>query len=230
MPSLSFTIEVRSSRGSPGRVALVRLDRLGDVSLCGASFVRRASARPISPRWRRNIDARFANFSVPTGARRAGASGLVSRISVYSRAAGRSAAHMAVTILVVPASVAMKIRSRTVEIGTLRAVGFDAARWPRADRDDGRRGVGGALGTFAAYAPGGPGPQRARLQLRGDVSVVMRRAAGAARRRVGGDHLERRAASDQRRAARGGVTCRALRCSLSATPGATCWRARAPRP
>jgi putative ABC transport system permease protein len=89
---------------------------------------------------------------------------------------------LAVTILVVGNSVAMSIRERTVEIATLRAVGFGRGRVLALVLAESTfvAAAGGALGALGAFAALESGllrlPPELGFTLRSDVSVVSRAA------------------------------------------------------
>jgi putative ABC transport system permease protein len=113
-----------------GNVLLVDIDYLegvlgdaGRTSLIQARVQTAAVAAPLA----REIDARFAGFSVPTetATERTHMSTVLTSLS-EAFGALRAIAYLtlAVTMLVVGNSVSMSIRERTVEIGTLRALGF----------------------------------------------------------------------------------------------------------
>ena len=87
-----------------------------------------------------------------------------------------------VTILVVANSVAMSIRERTVEIGTLRAVGYGRGRVLALVLTEvlAVAVLGGALGAFAAFGAFEGGlirlPEGLGIRLVSDTSVVLRAA------------------------------------------------------
>jgi len=189
MPSLSFTIQGSiESEDRLGRVALVHLDYLEDV-VGGAgrvSFIQARVARAdLAAVTARSIDARFENFSVPTETttERAHLATVLSNLSgVLAALRAVGGLTLAVTILVVANSVAMSIRERTVEIGTLRAVGFGRGRVLALVLAESTfvAALGGALGALAAYGALESGlihfPAELGFTLRSDVSVVLRAA------------------------------------------------------
>jgi putative ABC transport system permease protein len=189
MPSLSFTVRgVIDSQDRLSRVALVHLDYLEDV-VGGAgrvSFIQARVARaelgaPVA----RAIDARFASFAVPTESttERAHMATVLSNLSsvlVALRAIGGLT--LLVTVLVVANSVAMSIRERTVEIGTLRAVGYGRGRVLSLVLTEVvavavTGGVVGALAAFGAFQGGLIRlPEGVGFRLISDTSVVLRAA------------------------------------------------------
>lgn len=189
-PSLDFTIRgAIESEDRLGRVALVHLDYLEDV-IGGAGRVSFIQARVVSPGLAavaaRAIDDRFANFAVPTETttERAHLATVLSNLSgVLAALRAVGGLTLAITVLVVGNSVAMSIRERTVEIGTLRAVGYGRGRVLGLVLSEAIlvAAAGGALGALAAYAALEGGliqlPARIGFALRSDPSVVLRAAA-----------------------------------------------------
>ncbi len=113
-----------------GGAALVDIDYLGNVMGDGgrATYIQvKASSADFAPSLSRLIDARFNNYSVPTDTKSEKAH-MASVLSGFSEIFGAFEAicylTLLVTVLVVGNSVSMSIRERTVEIGTLRALGF----------------------------------------------------------------------------------------------------------
>lgn len=189
LPSLSFTIQGSiESEDRLGRVALVHLDYLEEV-VGGAgrvSFIQARVARAdLAAVVARSIDARFENFSVPTETttERAHLATVLSNLSgVLAALRAVGGLTLAVTILVVANSVAMSIRERTVEIGTLRAVGFGRGRVLALVLTETTvvAALGGALGALLAYGALESGlvhfPAELGFKLRSDASVVSRAA------------------------------------------------------
>jgi putative ABC transport system permease protein len=132
---LSFVIRGDIARGDRlDRVALVRLDYLAEV-LGGAGRVTyvqvRARDAMIASAVADAIDRRFANHTMPTETvtEKAHLAPFIASLSDARdglRIVGYLA--LAVTLLVVANSVAIGVRERTREIGTLRAVGYGRAR------------------------------------------------------------------------------------------------------
>jgi putative ABC transport system permease protein len=188
-PSLSFTIRGSiESEDRLGRVALVHLDYLEDV-VGGAgrvSFIQaRVTRADLAAVAARSIDARFANHSVPTETttERAHLATVLSNLSgVLAALRAVGGLTLLVTMLVVANSVAMSIRERTVEIGTLRAVGFGRGRVLALVLAETTllAGIGGTLGALAAYGAFEGGlvrlPAELGMTLRSDISVVLRSA------------------------------------------------------
>jgi putative ABC transport system permease protein len=161
MPSLSFTIRGDIARGDRlDRVALVRLDYLEDTLGGGGrvSFVQvRVRDAAAAPAVAEAIDARFANYTNPTETvtEKAHIAPFVASLSDAARGlriVGYLA--LAVTLLVVANSVAIGVRERTREIGTLRAVGFGRRRVMALVLSEAVAVavVGGAVGALSAYA------------------------------------------------------------------------------
>jgi putative ABC transport system permease protein len=190
MPSLSFTIRGEiQSEDRLGRVALIHLDYLEDV-VGGAGRVSFIQARVSDPGLAavaaRAIDARFANFAVPTETttERAHLATVLSNLSgVLAALRAVGGLTLFITVLVVGNSVAMSIRERTVEIGTLRAVGYGRGRVLGLVLAEAMvvAAAGGALGALAAYASLEGGlirlPAQLGFTLRSDPSVLLRAAA-----------------------------------------------------
>lgn len=134
-PDVTFTIVGDiDSEDRFGRIAIVHLAYLEDV-LGGegrATFIQaRVENARLSGATARAIDERFRNYTVPTEtitekAHVATVLGSLSDALVALRAIGYLT--LIVTVLVVGNSVAMSVRERTVEIGTLRAIGFGRGR------------------------------------------------------------------------------------------------------
>jgi putative ABC transport system permease protein len=189
LPSLDFTIVgAIESQDRLGRVALVHLDYLEDV-IGGAgrvSFIQaRVERAELAAAVAHAIDARFASFAVPTesSTERAHMATVLSNLSsvlVALRAIGGLT--LLVTMLVVANSVAMSIRERTVEIGTLRAVGYGRGRVFGLVLCEvvAVAVLGGALGALAAYGAFQGGlirlPEGTGFRLVSDTSVVLRAA------------------------------------------------------
>jgi putative ABC transport system permease protein len=190
LPPLSFTIRgAIESEDRLGRVALVHLDYLEDV-VGGAGRVSFIQARVATPALAavaaRAIDARFANFAVPTETttERAHLATVLSNLSgVLAALRAVGGLTLAITVLVVGNSVAMSIRERTVEIGTLRAVGYGRGRVLGLVLAESVAvaAAGGALGALAAFAAFELGwirlPAQIGFVLRSDPSVMLRAAA-----------------------------------------------------
>jgi putative ABC transport system permease protein len=187
-PDLSFTIRGDIARGDRlERVAVVRLDYLEDVQGGGGrvSFIQvRARDAAIAPVVADAIDQLFANYTTPTETvtEKAHIAPFIASLS-DARDALRVIGYLAlgVTLLVVANSVAVGVRERTREIGTLRALGYGRARVMSLVLAEALvvAVVGGALGALLAYAlfAGGrvdvPG---AGFAYRSDVAVVVRSA------------------------------------------------------
>lgn len=189
LPSLSFTIHgAIESEDRLGRVALVHLDYLEDV-VGGAgrvSFIQaRVASAGLAAAAARAVDARFASLAVPTETttERAHLATVLSNLSgVLAALRAVGFLTLAVTVLVVGNSVAMSIRERTVEIGTLRAVGYGRGRVLTLVLAESMvvAAFGGAVGALAAYAALEGGlirlPGRMGFALGSDTSVVLRAA------------------------------------------------------
>jgi len=188
-PDLSLRIRgeiAESDRMS--RAVLVHIDYLTQVAggQGRAAFIQARVAHPsLALAISRSLDARFANFSVPTRTQseRSHAAGILSNLSdvlVGLRTIGYLA--LAVTVLVVGNAVAMGVRERTVEIGTLRALGFGRARVMLLVVGEAvllalLGGSAGALGAYALFESGWiQVPRAPGLELQSDVSVVARAA------------------------------------------------------
>jgi putative ABC transport system permease protein len=187
-PDLSFTIRGDIARGDRlERVAVVRLDYLEEVQ-GGAgrvSFIQvRARDAGIAPAIADAIDRRFANYTTPTETvtEKAHIAPFIASLSDARdglRIVGYLA--LAVTLLVVANSVAVGVRERTREIGTLRAMGYGRARVLSLVLAEALfvAVVGGTLGALAAYglfATGRVEIPGAGFAYRTDVSVVVRAA------------------------------------------------------
>jgi putative ABC transport system permease protein len=188
-PSLRFTVAGDIDEEDRfGSIALVHLDYLQDV-LGGAGRVTFILARVASPEiaaaTARAIDQGFANFTVPTEtitekAHVATVLGSLSEALGALRAIGYLT--LLVTVLAVGNSVAMSIRERTVEIGTLRALGYGRGRVMGLVLGEAMlvAAVGGSLGALAAYAAFSLGwvrlPVEAGFEFVTDWTVVARAA------------------------------------------------------
>lgn len=188
-PDLSLRIRGDIAEGDRmGRAVIAHLDYLAQVvgGRGRAAFIQARVAHPsLALAIARGLDARFANFSVPTRTRseRSHAAGILANLSdvlVGLRAIGYLA--LAVTVLVVGNAVAMGVRERTVEIGTLRALGFGRGRVMGLVLGEAvllalLGGVVGALGAYALFESGWLQVPRMRdFTLRSDISVVVRAA------------------------------------------------------
>jgi putative ABC transport system permease protein len=130
------------------------------------------------------IDRRFANYTMPTETvtEKAHIAPFIASLSDARdglRIVGYLA--LAVTLLVVANSVAVGVRERTREIGTLRAMGYGRARVVSLVLAEALvvAVAGGALGALAAYALFATGRVEipgAGFVYRSDVSVVVRAA------------------------------------------------------
>jgi putative ABC transport system permease protein len=131
----------------------------------------------------RALDQRFENYSVPTETRTEKAH-MTSVVATFAEVLGALQAigmiTLLVTLLVVANSLAMSVRERTVEIGTLRALGF--GRGHVVGLVIGESVVvsvlGGLAGTLAAYALFASGliqlPGETGIKLVTDFSVLVR--------------------------------------------------------
>jgi putative ABC transport system permease protein len=175
-------------------------DRLGGVvvfnlayfdRLLGAegwtTFIQARVQRPeLAASIARALDERFASFSVPTETRTE-KSHMTSVVAGFAEVLNALQAvglvTLFVTLLVVANAVAMSVRERTVEIGTLRALGFGRARVMGLIIGESIlvSTLGGLAGTAAAYLlfasgiiqlPGGTG-----MRLAADLTVLARAAA-----------------------------------------------------
>jgi len=122
-----------------------------------ATFIQARVARPeLAVSLSRAIDERFASFSVPTETKTEKAhtgsfvAGLAEVLGAL-RAVGMMT--LLVTLLVVTNAVAMSVRERTVEIGTLRALGFGRGHVMGLVIGESMLVslLGGVTGTLAAY-------------------------------------------------------------------------------
>ena len=170
------------------RAVVAHIDYLAQVTggQGRAAFIQARVAHPsLALAIARSLDERFANFSVPTRTQseRSHVAGILSNLSdvlVGLRAIGYLA--LAVTVLVVANAVAMGVRERTVEIGTLRALGFGRSRVMGLVVGEAvlLALAGGLTGALAAYALFENGwitvPRMPELALRSDVSVLVRAA------------------------------------------------------
>jgi putative ABC transport system permease protein len=187
-PDLTFTIRGDIARGDRlDRVAVVRLDYLEEVQHGGGrvSFIQvRARDAAIAPTVADAIDSRFANYTTPTETvtEKAHIAPFIASLSDARdglRIVGYLA--LAVTLLVVANSVAVGVRERTREIGTLRAMGYGRARVMSLVLAEalGVAVLGGTLGALAAYAlfaSGRVDVPGAGFAYRSDLSVVVRSA------------------------------------------------------
>ncbi len=151
------------------------------------TFIQARVARPeLAASVARALDARFASFSVPTETTTEKAH-MATFVAGFSEVLGALQAigmiTLAVTLLVVANAVAMSVRERTVEIGTLRALGFGRGHLIGLVVSESvvMSFLGGIAGAVAAYVlfasglielPGGTG-----VSISTDVSVLMRAAA-----------------------------------------------------
>lgn len=189
LPSLSFTIlGAIESDDRLGRVALVHLDYLEDV-VGGAgrvSFIQaRVADAGIAAAAARAVDARFASNAVPTETttERAHLAMVLSNLSgVLAALRAVGGLTLFITVLVVGNSVATSIRERTVEIGTLRALGYGRGRVLGLVLAESVfvAALGGAVGALLAFAALEGGvirlPPRIGFTLGSDTSVVLRAA------------------------------------------------------
>jgi len=187
-PDLTFTIRGDIARGDRlDRVAVVRLDYLQEVLGGGGrvTFIQvRAREAGIAPAVADAIDRRFANYTMPTQTvtEKAHIAPFIASLS-DARDGLRLVGYLAlgVTLLVVANSVAVGVRERTREIGTLRAMGYGRARVVSLVLAEALvvAVAGGALGALAAYALFASGRVEipgAGFAYRSDVSVVVRAA------------------------------------------------------
>ena len=188
MPDLSFTIRGDIARDDRlGRVAIVRLDYLEEVlgAKGRASYIQvLASDAGIAPAVADAIDQRFANYTMPTETvtEKAHLAPFIASLS-DAREGLRIVGYLAlgVTLLVVANSVAVGVRERTREIGTLRAMGYGRGRVVSLVLAEALAVavVGGTFGALAAYAMFSTGHVEipgAGFAYRSDVSVVVRAA------------------------------------------------------
>lgn len=188
-PDLSLRIRGDIAEGDRmSRAVLAHIDYLAQVAggQGRAAFIQARVAHPsLALAIARRLDERFANFSVPTRTQseRSHAAGILSNLSdvlVGLRAIGYLA--LAVTVLVVGNAVAMGVRERTVEIGTLRALGFGRGRVMGLVVGEAvllalAGGLAGALGAYALFESGWiEVPRVPDLELHSDVSVLARAA------------------------------------------------------
>jgi putative ABC transport system permease protein len=187
-PDLTFTIRGDIARGDRlDRVAVVRLDYLEEVQGGGGrvTFIQvRARDAGIAPAVADAIDRRFANYTIPTETvtEKAHLAPFIASLS-DAREGLRVVGYLAlgVTLLVVANSVAVGVRERTREIGTLRAMGYGRARVMSLVLAEALAVAvaGGTLGALAAYALFATGRVEipgAGFVYRSDVSVVVRAA------------------------------------------------------
>jgi putative ABC transport system permease protein len=188
MPDLSFTIRGDIARDDRlGRVVIVRLDYLEEVlgAKGRASYIQvLANDAGIAPAVAEAIDQRFANYTMPTETvtEKAHLAPFIASLSDARdglRVVGYLA--LAVTLLVVANSVAVGVRERTREIGTLRAMGYGRARVVSLVLCEALAVamIGGTVGAVAAYAMFSTGHVEipgAGFAYRSDVSVVVRAA------------------------------------------------------
>ena len=187
-PDLTFTIRGDIARGDRlDRVAVVRLDYLEEVLGGGGrvTFIQvRARDAGIAPAVADAIDRRFANYTMPTETvtEKAHIAPFIASLSDARdglRIVGYLA--LAVTLLVVANSVAVGVRERTREIGTLRAMGYGRARVVSLVLARGAaswRWSGGTVGALAAYCAV---RDRARRDPRRGLRLSQRRLGGGAR-------------------------------------------------
>jgi putative ABC transport system permease protein len=188
MPDVSFAIRGDIARDDRlGRVAMVRLDYLEEL-LGGAgraSYVQvRAADAGVAAAVADAIDQRFANYTMPTETvtEKAHIAPFIASLSDARdglRIVGYLA--LAVTLLVVANSVAVGVRERTREIGTLRAVGYGRGRVVGLVIGEALlvAVAGGTLGALAAYwlfSTGVVTIPGAGFGFRSDASVVVRAA------------------------------------------------------
>ncbi|MFI5366660.1 MAG: ABC transporter permease, partial [Candidatus Binatia bacterium] len=175
-------------------------DRLGGVvvfnlayldRLIGAegwtTFIQARIQRPeLAASIARALDERFASYSVPTETRteKAHMTSVVAGFAeVLNGLQAVGLVTLFVTLLVVANAVAMSVRERTVEIGTLRALGFGRARVMGLIIGESILVsiLGGLAGTAAAYLLFASGilqlPGGASMRLAADLTVLVRAAA-----------------------------------------------------
>ena len=185
---LAFTIRGDIARGDRlDRVAVVRLDYLQEVLGGGGrvTFIQvRAREAGIAPAVADAIDRRFANYTMPTQTvtEKAHIAPFIASLS-DARDGLRLVGYLAlgVTLLVVANSVAVGVRERTREIGTLRAMGYGRARVVSLVLCEALAvavvgGTFGALAAYALFATGRVEIPGAGFAYRSDVSVVVRAA------------------------------------------------------
>jgi putative ABC transport system permease protein len=166
---------------------VVRLDYLDEVQ-GGAgrvTFIQvRARDAGIAPAVADAIDRRFANYTIPTETvtEKAHIAPFIASLS-DARDGLRIVGYLAlgVTLLVVANSVAVGVRERTREIGTLRAMGYGRARVMSLVLAEALvvAVLGGTIGALAAYALFSTGRVEipgSGFAYRSDVSVVVRAA------------------------------------------------------
>ena len=189
VPDLSLRILGDIAEGDRmSRAVIAHIDYLAQVvgGQGRAAFIQARVAHPsLALAIARGLDERFANFSVPTRTRseRSHAAGILSNLAdvlVGLRAIGYLA--LAITVLVVGNAVAMGVRERTVEIGTLRALGFGRGRVMALVVGEAvllalLGGLAGALGAYALFESGWVEiPRMPEFALRSDLSVLARAA------------------------------------------------------
>ena len=189
VPDLSLRIVGDIGQGDRmGRVALAHIDYLAQVmgGQGRAAFIQARVAHPsLALAIARSLDERFANFAVPTRTRseRSHAAGILANLSdvlVGLRTIGYLA--LVITILVGGNAVAMGVRERTMEIGTLRALGFGRGRVMALVVGEAMLlalagGLAGALGAYALFESGWIAvPRMTDLSLHSDASVLARSA------------------------------------------------------
>lgn len=151
------------------------------------TFIQARVTRPeLAASVARALDERFASFSVPTETTTEKAH-MATFVAGFSEVLGALQAigmiTLLVTLLVVANAVAMSVRERTVEIGTLRALGFGRGHLIGLVVSESVvvSFFGGIAGTVAAYVlfasgiiqlPGGTG-----VSISTDVAVLVRAAA-----------------------------------------------------
>ena len=185
---LDFEIVGDIARGDRlDRVAVVSLDYLEDV-LGGAGRVTYVQIRVrdalIAPAVAEALDARFAHAAVATEtvtekAHLAPFVGGLADAMAGLRAVGLLA--LGVTLLVVANSVAIGVRERTREIGTLRALGFGRGRVLALVMGEAvavaiAGGAAGAAAAWAVFASGSVAIPGAGFAFATDASVVLRSA------------------------------------------------------
>jgi putative ABC transport system permease protein len=172
-----------------GGIALVHLDYLEDV-LGGAGRVTFVQARvgdaAIAGATARAIDDHFANYTVPTETitEKAHIATVLGSLSdALGALRGIGYLTLVVTVLIVGNSVAMSVRERTVEIGTLRAIGFGRGRVMGLVLGEAMLVAiaGGVVGAVIAYGIFSAGwvrlPVEAGFEFVTDWTVVARSAA-----------------------------------------------------
>jgi len=186
--SVSFVIRGDIARGDRlDRVAVVRLDYLekvvGGEGLVTYIQVRTADAG-IAPAVADAIDRRFAHHTIPTETitEKAHLAPFIASLSDAMNGL-RLVGYLAllVTLLVVANSVAIGVRERTREIGTLRALGFGTHRVLALVLSEAILvavcgGVVGAVAAWATFSSGQVAIPGAGFEFVTDPSVVLRAA------------------------------------------------------